>query len=83
MKHLVLLCNDFLSLFQCDQPKEGVVNNQNKMDEFCKENQFVAWYETSAKDNINIDEAAHTLVTKVNYGISLHLLILSTLFIQD
>ncbi len=35
------------------------------MEEFCKEHQFVAWYETSAKENINIDEAANCLVTKV------------------
>lgn len=39
------------------------------MDEFCRENQFVAWFETSAKDNINIDEAANCLINKVNYYI--------------
>lgn len=41
------------------------MNNNNKMNEFCKENQFVAWFETSAKDNINIEEAANCLVAKV------------------
>jgi Ras-related protein Rab-32 len=41
------------------------VNNHNKMDEYCKENGFTAWFETSAKDNINIDEAARALVNKV------------------
>lgn len=35
------------------------------MDEYCKENDFTAWFETSAKDNINIDEAARALVSKV------------------
>lgn len=55
----VLLAN------KCDQPKEGIVNNHSKMDEFCKDNQFVAWFETSAKDNINIDEAANCLVAKI------------------
>lgn len=52
-------------ILQCDQPKEGIVNNSSKMDEFCKENQFVTWFETSAKDNINIDEATNCLVAKV------------------
>ncbi|CAH1377791.1 hypothetical protein MTP99_019203 [Tenebrio molitor] len=55
----VLLAN------KCDQPKEGLVNNHNKMDEYCKENGFTAWFETSAKDNINIDEAARALVNKI------------------
>ena len=50
---------------QCDQPKEGLINNSHKMEEYCKENSFTAWFETSAKDNINIDEAAKALVTKV------------------
>ncbi|CAG9814776.1 unnamed protein product [Phaedon cochleariae] len=55
----VLLAN------KCDQPKEGIVTNPEKMDEYCKESGFHAWYETSAKDNINIDEAARSLVEKI------------------
>ncbi|XP_049858067.1 ras-related protein Rab-44-like [Schistocerca gregaria] len=55
----VLLAN------KCDQPKEGLVNNPAKMEEYCKEKGFTAWYETSAKENINIDEAARTLVKKI------------------
>lgn len=35
------------------------------MKEYCEENGFTAWFETSAKDNINIDEAAKVLVEKV------------------
>ena len=35
------------------------------MDEYCKEHNFAGWFETSAKENINIDEAAKSLVTKV------------------
>lgn len=35
------------------------------MDEYCKENGFSGWYETSAKENINIDDAARFLVSKV------------------
>lgn len=55
----VLLAN------KCDQQKEGIVNTPSKMDEYCQENGYHAWFETSAKDNINIDEAARSLVEKV------------------
>ncbi|XP_033609167.1 uncharacterized protein LOC111869076 isoform X2 [Cryptotermes secundus] len=55
----VLLAN------KCDQPKEGLVNNPSKMDEYCKERGFTAWFETSAKDNINIEDAAKCLVSKI------------------
>ncbi|KAL0267667.1 UNVERIFIED_CONTAM: hypothetical protein PYX00_009868 [Menopon gallinae] len=50
---------------KCDQPKEGFVNNHSKMDEYCREKGFTTWFETSAKENINIEEAARTLVTKI------------------
>ncbi|XP_035727987.1 uncharacterized protein LOC118444134 isoform X6 [Vespa mandarinia] len=55
----VLLAN------KCDQQKEGLVNSPNKMDEYCKEKNFVGWFETSAKENINIEEAARFLVNKI------------------
>lgn len=55
----VLLAN------KCDQQKEGLVNSPAKMDEYCKEKNFAGWYETSAKENINIEEAAKFLVSKV------------------
>lgn len=35
------------------------------MDEYCKENGFAGWFETSAKDNINIEDAAKALVNKI------------------
>ncbi|XP_076084742.1 ras-related protein Rab-32-like isoform X1 [Mytilus galloprovincialis] len=55
----VLLAN------KCDQAKEGLVNNVSQMDDFCKEKGFVGWFETSAKENINIEEAARFLVTRI------------------
>lgn len=55
----VLLAN------KCDQQKEGLVNSPTKMDEYCKEKNFSGWFETSAKDNINIEEAARFLVNKI------------------
>lgn len=35
------------------------------MDEYVKEHGFAGWFETSAKENINIEEAARALVSKV------------------
>ncbi|XP_044764979.1 ras-related protein Rab-38 isoform X3 [Coccinella septempunctata] len=55
----VLLAN------KCDQPKEGIVNNSHQMDEYCKTEGFAAWFATSAKDNINIDEAAKVLIERI------------------
>jgi Ras-related protein Rab-32 len=55
----VLLAN------KSDQPKEGMAANREKMNEFCKQNGFAAWFETSAKENIHIDEAASFLVSKI------------------
>lgn len=51
---------------QCDQPKEGVVNNPARMDDYCRERGFSGWFETSAKENINIDEASRFLVNRVS-----------------
>ncbi|GAB5591474.1 rab32 [Umbelopsis nana] len=39
--------------------------NAAEMDTFCKENGFIKWFETSAKDNTNIDDAARHLVTSI------------------
>lgn len=36
------------------------------MDTFCKEKGFIGWFETSAKENINIDESAKFLLAKVS-----------------
>ncbi|XP_056417375.1 ras-related protein Rab-38 isoform X3 [Hyla sarda] len=56
----VLLAN------KCDQGnKDGFKNNCSKMDQFCKEHGFVGWFETSAKENINIDEASRCLVKHI------------------
>jgi Ras-related protein Rab-32 len=36
------------------------------MNEFCRDKGFAGWYETSAKDDINVETAAKFLVTKVS-----------------
>uniref|UniRef100_H2YN08 Ras-related protein Rab n=1 Tax=Ciona savignyi TaxID=51511 RepID=H2YN08_CIOSA len=48
-----------------DQMRGGLVSNKQQMDTYCKEKGFAAWFETSAKANINIDEAAKFLVGKI------------------
>lgn len=55
----VLLAN------KCDQPKEGLVNFSNEMDKYCTEKGFVGWFETSAKENINVEDCMTFLVKKV------------------
>jgi hypothetical protein len=46
-------------------PKEGVAKSEEALNQFCLENGFVGWMFVSAKDNINVDESAKFLVTKV------------------
>ncbi|XP_066507622.1 ras-related protein Rab-38b [Hoplias malabaricus] len=55
----VLLAN------KCDQSREVVTNNGLKLEQFCQENGIAGWFETSAKDNININEAANFLVKHI------------------
>ncbi|XP_044023080.1 ras-related protein Rab-32 isoform X1 [Siniperca chuatsi] len=40
-------------------------NLVSSLDSFCKDNRFMGWLETSAKDNINIDEAGAFLVKQM------------------
>jgi len=51
---VVLLAN------KCDLAEEPL--DKEMMEKFCKENNFISWFETSAKDNINIEEAGNCLV---------------------
>lgn len=50
---------------KCDQVNEGLYNNTTQMNEYCAEKGFAGWFETSAKENIGIDEAASSLVSKI------------------
>ncbi|XP_044077878.1 ras-related protein Rab-38 isoform X2 [Siniperca chuatsi] len=40
-------------------------SQQPQLDSFCRENGFVGWFETSAKENANIEEAARCLVEHI------------------
>lgn len=55
----VLLAN------KCDMSKEGLVNNTGAMNEFCKQNNFAGWFLTSAKENLNIEDAARFLISQI------------------
>lgn len=44
---------------------EGFLGNVSQLDDYCREKGFAGWYETSAKENLGIDEAARCLVAKV------------------
>lgn len=54
---VVLLAN------KCDL--EDVKIDRPALDEFCAENGFIGWFETSAKADINIDTAARSLVSNI------------------
>jgi Ras-related protein Rab-32 len=54
---VVLLAN------KCDLPDPAV--NKDQLDAFCKEHGFVSWFETSAKENKNIEEAVKGLVSNI------------------
>jgi hypothetical protein len=45
--------------------KEGLVNNAQQMDDFCKEKGFAKWFGTSAKENINIEASLQFLISEV------------------
>lgn len=56
---VILLAN------KIDMAKEGFVKSASQMDQYCKEHNFVGWFETSAKENIGIDKAAKFLISKI------------------
>jgi len=39
--------------------------DKEMMEKFCRDNKFIGWFETSAKDNINIDQAGNYLVEHI------------------
>eukprot|EP01012_Entosiphon_sulcatum_P067990 TRINITY_DN9792_c0_g1_i2.p2 TRINITY_DN9792_c0_g1~~TRINITY_DN9792_c0_g1_i2.p2 ORF type:complete len:225 (+),score=38.40 TRINITY_DN9792_c0_g1_i2:1699-2373(+) len=49
---------------KCDMPNR-IARSQQEMDKFCKDHGFIAWFETSAKENRNIDAACSFLVQKI------------------
>lgn len=56
-----------LLLNKCDQPKakEGALGDKDYLDRYSAEKGFAKWFETSAKEDVNIDKAARFLVEKI------------------
>ena len=54
----VLLAN------KCDLA-DKINKSNDEMNEYCRENGFAGWFETSAKENTNIHEAVRFLVEKI------------------
>jgi hypothetical protein len=48
---------------KCDIP--GVAIDRAKLDSFCKEHGFIAWFPTSAQDDIGINEAMNVLIGEI------------------
>lgn len=55
----VLLAN------KCDQGRDVLTNNGINMEQFCQENGFVGWYETSAKVRKMTHTHRHTQITQI------------------
>ncbi|ELR24994.1 lightoid family protein [Acanthamoeba castellanii str. Neff] len=55
---VVLLAN------KCDLVKNPC--NEEVMNEYCREHGFAAWFTTSAKENVNVDEAVTALVSAIS-----------------
>jgi len=47
-----------------------MLSDTKYLDQFVSENGFICRFDTSAKENIGIDEAANALVEKVAYFLS-------------
>eukprot|EP00039_Didymoeca_costata_P010038 m.134131 g.134131 ORF g.134131 m.134131 type:complete len:221 (-) comp14689_c0_seq2:2738-3400(-) len=56
---VVLLAN------KCDLVEEGMAKDFEQMDKYCEEHGFVGWFKTSAKKNLNINQAMHFLIEKI------------------
>ena len=66
-----------LFFLKCHLASKGFLADANHLDEFCRDNGFIAWFETSAEENIGIDEAARCLVEMVHINYFLVLLLVS------
>ena len=64
----------FISLntfsLKCDLAESSLNDNAQQMDEFCQEKSFDKWFETSAKENTNIETAIQYLISEVIFYLS-------------
>ena len=50
---------------KCDQPASGAAASTAALEAFSKEKGFAGWFNISAKENTNVEEAAKFLIEKV------------------
>eukprot|EP01115_Flamella_aegyptia_P009667 TRINITY_DN41367_c0_g1_i1.p1 TRINITY_DN41367_c0_g1~~TRINITY_DN41367_c0_g1_i1.p1 ORF type:complete len:216 (+),score=67.80 TRINITY_DN41367_c0_g1_i1:91-738(+) len=50
---------------KCDLIDKDQDLDKEMLDRFCKENGFIGWFSTSAKDDVNVDEAGDFLVKNI------------------
>jgi len=63
--------------------QNGVPSCDDKeMGDYCQQHGFDAWFETSAKDNVNIEDAARFLIARVSVAL-LIILAASLLIVPD
>jgi len=55
----------YFFIIQCDLVNDGFDGNNEQMDEFCQKQGFAKWFETSAKENINIETSIQYLISEV------------------
>jgi hypothetical protein len=56
--------------------KDGVLISPEMMDEYCQEKGFDKWFETSAKENINIDTSIRYLINEVRFYFDINISLL-------
>ena len=64
---------------KCDQPASGAAASDAAVEAFSKEKGFAGWFNVSAKENTNVEEAARFLIEKARQESNLYFLVLSLL----
>lgn len=57
-----------MQTYQCDKLSKDFQDRVDHLDAYCRDKGFHAWFETSAKEDIGIDEAIRCLAAKVLIG---------------
>ncbi len=69
--YLIEKKNMIFLIFQCDLPKDGIVQSDQHMNNFYQAHRFVRWFQTSAKDGTNVTDTFTYLINQVRKKIYL------------
>ncbi|RWS26846.1 ras-related protein Rab-32-like isoform X3 [Leptotrombidium deliense] len=50
---------------KCDLANDSQSCDIEALDKFCEENNFIGWFMTSAKENVNIEQSVNFLICKI------------------